>query len=190
MFSLIMAGILVVLFTVFWSQGKDYRKWLELGYIEEDSSVPTFRGALSFACSVLACVACVVLIISFFVGSLNAVSQQNFDQEEITRTENVIQVKEQKAGTLVQRFRTILVDQYAEHELSIFNEIESKNVVAYMVKLPQIKLMYTIKHLVRESNRLWGDVYDERVRLTEVKRIMKFRTMDPWILSRIVPDIK
>lgn len=79
---------------------------------------------------------------------------------------------------------------YPEHEKELFKMISEKNseaVVNILTALPEIKSADTLKELVNTLRSLHGNVYSEDLKIEGLKRRIRIRSRNPWLLQCIIP---
>jgi hypothetical protein len=138
-----------------------------------------------------AAVICFALSAFLFLGSilftLIEYSRQINDFENLVMLDEKEIIYEDKSMDLISEFKFYLVDTYPEHEQGIFDKISPDSVRVYLAKYPEIRAIEGVKDLVERIDKLRSEVYAKRIEKAEIKKNIRYRQRDPWILNFIIP---
>ena len=126
------------------------------------------------------------VLIAFVVSGLEW-SSQILDFEKIKMHQKVEAIYEAKADKLTTEFAKYLAEAYPEYEKDIYNQISPDKVNMYFVKYPELKTSVTLVELVKSINNLQSDVYDQRIKVEQIRKDIRFRLQNPWLFSFMIP---
>lgn len=138
-----------------------------------------------------------VIAIVYLVGNLTGFCISYCEHvkniEEITERKKKKKIYEKQRDELIQHATLYLGDKFPEHEKELFKLIVEKNseaVVNLLGVFPEIKSGEVLKDLVKRMQRLHGYVYEEELAIEHLKKDIRCRKRNPYILKCILPEYK
>lgn len=134
----------------------------------------------------LATVYLVANIISFRCNVYNQIE----DIEKIEESRNNKTIYEGQRDELISQVTLYLGEKYPEHEKELFRLIAEKNseaVVTLLGAFPEIKSADVLKKLVSDVQKLHGYVYGQDIKIEKLKRQIRVRKRNPYILRCFLP---
>ena len=122
------------------------------------------------------------------IGNLCIYFDQINSIERIKERQEKKEIYLKKASALTDQFKTYLVEKYPEHEMKIFKNLSSQNVTLLATLFPEIKASDTIKNYCSRINSLQNDVYDQDLKIAELKRAIRVRSRDITRLGLFLPN--
>lgn len=130
-----------------------------------------------------------VFLAASFVATGSCIYRQKAAQEKIVQLEEMEAVYANKAENLAAQF-TAMVKSYIGHEKAIFKSISPGEIAIYFAKYPELRGVEALTTLVAEVKQLETDKYNQQLAITDVRREMRVRQINPWIWYGLIPDIK
>ncbi len=190
MFHFIFYGLLILVIGVCYYFIRKTTKKLEK--TEAENKLQNLGSTLEFF-GFIRWFAMLVLSIWVIVGinkTLKANTEQKMDQLELSQVSEVIGVRNQQASELSIEFAGLLVEKYPEHEKEIFAKISPTEVEYFWINYPEIQASQGAQELVEQIGKLTSACYDNRIKLEDIYKRMRYRKTSPWILNVFVDDIQ
>ena len=132
---------------------------------------------------------CVVLI---FVTGIEYYAQIKapFEFDQLNEQEQIYQ---NKADVVLEELKSYLASAYPEHEREVFENLSRNNanevIDVYFVKYPELKANETFMSLARSTQEMRGKIYEVQLQKAELKKSVRFRPHNPWILNWFIPEV-
>ena len=124
------------------------------------------------------------------IAQLCAMYNQIEDIEKIEERKSDKRIYEAQRDDLVEQATLYLGNKYPEHEKEIFKMITEKGndaLVNVLMTLPDLKSAETLKSLVSTIKKLHSDVYSQDIAINKLKRKIRVRKRNPWLVRAIIP---
>ena len=121
----------------------------------------------------------------------SAMYDQIADIEKIEENTGKKAIYVQQRDGLVAQATLYLGEKFPEHEKEIFRLIAEKNgeaMVNVLAAMPEIKSAGALKDLVNTIKTLHENVYEQDLRIEKLKRQIRVRSRNPWLLQRVIPS--
>ncbi len=141
-------------------------------------------------CIVVSSVIIICLILIELIITPIEIYKQRKDYMSVLEYNQRETIYEKKAKALTKEFASYLATTYPEYEKNIYNSIKPNKIDIYLVKYPELKTADTIMALVTEISKLQADKYEQQLLKTKYVRRMKFRSINPWLLSWFIPTFE
>lgn len=141
--------------------------------------------------SVLAIAYLICNVISFCCSYNNQV----YDIEGITESVNKREIFKRQKVELITEAKFYLGENFMKHEKELFKLIsesgkDSKAVVNFLSKFPEIRSVETLKQLVTNIQGLHRNVYNKELEIEELKKQIRVRSRNPYMIRCILPTYK
>jgi len=125
------------------------------------------------------------LVVGFFVQFGNY-SEQLKRYEDIRKTQNKIELQQEKLDNLTEKFEKLLSDKYPSLEKEVFENISpqktNEQLLALLNKYPELKSSHTITQLVKQIRELTDNLYKRKMTLEDYCKTARFKHISPWLL--------
>lgn len=129
-----------------------------------------------------------ILGIAAILVFLGASATQMSDIESYKKCDNLKIVYAKRSELLTKQFAGYLKEFYPQFEKDIYKTIRPSKIDVYFVKYPELQSSATIKELVVQVRELEDAKYSQEIQKVELMRDMRFRKINPWFLSCIIPE--
>lgn len=109
------------------------------------------------------------------------------DIEKIIECEERKVIKKNKATILTAEFIKYLSGKYLDHEKEVFKGLTPDKVSIFAAGYPEVKASDTLLALVKKINELQTSIYDEDLNVANMKKNMRVRSRNLWILPFLMP---
>jgi hypothetical protein len=147
----------------------------------------TTYGSVKSAGAVLSVLGIIALVLTFLIF-LGGYYGQVKDLSNIERYEADKSVYVTRATDLTDRFKALLAQDYPEYEERIFNKITPSNLQVAFIMYPQLRNIEGINKLVEQIRELQDSVYEQDIKINEVRKKITIRSRDILQLGFLYPD--
>lgn len=118
--------------------------------------------------------------------SIKERSDQLKDKEALLEIDNTIVILKERAEKSTLEFKVHLAS-YPDIEKEIFDKINPSTTSVYVLKYPELKSSAVLMYLAKTILSLQTEVYNKRIDKEIILARIRFRPVNPWVLSFFIP---